>query len=121
MCTLQADPREVGEEDVDDALAVGPDGAAVERTVLGVRQRRRHLTVLPREAAVGGRRDHWGERKRVPVAEAGEVHVAHVDIAEEPARRRVVGPDLFLVEPRGGGHVGRGEVRPRPVALDLDA
>ena len=102
-------------------MAVRPDGAAVERAVLRVRERRRHLVVLPCDAAVGGRRHHRLEREVVPPAEAVVVDVADVDVAEEPARRRVVGPDLLLVDSRGGRDVRRCEVRLRPVALDLDS
>src|SRR2546421_68943 len=68
--TLQAGACEMREERVHDPFAVRSYRAAVERALLGVRQRRGDRARCPGDAAVRGCRDRREERKRVPATEA---------------------------------------------------
>jgi hypothetical protein len=76
--------------------------------------------LLPRDPTVTRRGHHRLQREGVALAEAVEVGVADVHVAEERAGLGVVCPDLLLVQPRAERRLWSGEVRPRPVGLDCD-
>ena len=119
-CRRAADP-----EDVDVAPAVGAHRAAVGLGVVAVVRRRADLLRGPRVAAVAGAGHVQRRRQRLALAVAAERRPADVDVAEEPARRRVVGPDLLLVGERGRGLLGdehrrdHARVRPRGRGRDV--
>src|SRR5262249_55564137 len=81
-------------DDVDHARAVSPDGAALPPAGLGVVGGGAELALAPGAATVGRGVEHDGLGDRVGAAEGD---VAQVDVAEERARGRVVGPDVVLV------------------------
>ena len=85
-------------EDVGNPEAVGAHRAAVERVALAVVSRRSDLVLRPRRAAIarGSHLERSGDRVRRLLLTA-EVRPADVDVAEERARRGIVGPDLLLV------------------------
>ena len=72
-----------------------------------------YLAGGPRVAAVAGVATVSGVGKALPVAVAAERRPADVDVAEEPARRGVVSPDLLLVGERCRGLL-RDDHRRRP-------
>src|SRR5438128_4742205 len=98
-------------------MAVGANGAAVVGALGTVGDGRSDAVRLPGHTSVRRHADLGGRGKGPAAAEAVEVRVADVRVAEEGTRLRVVRPDLLLVEAGRCRDVRGDEVRLRPVRL----